>query len=68
MNVGKSIRLCLAEGNHKTTWLADKLGVTGQRVRVMCMKKHIGGALIDKIAKCFDMEASEFIKLGEDKK
>lgn len=66
MDIGKSIRLSLAEINQRQTWLADKMGVSRAYVNRMANGVVVpGGKTIEAIAGIFGMTVSEFIALGE---
>lgn len=66
MDIGKSIRLALAEKNERQPWLADKMGVTRAYVNRMANGVTVpGGKTIERIAGIFGMTVSEFIALGE---
>lgn len=65
MNIGKSLKIALAQRELKQPWLATKLGLTRQQVSNIANTEHASGTTIDKVAKAFNMEASEFVALGE---
>ena len=66
MDLGKSIRIALAQKNEKQPWLADQMGVTRAYVNRMANGVSVpGGNTIEHIARIFGMTTSEFIALGE---
>jgi len=66
MDIGKSIRLALAEINQRQTWLADQMGVSRAYVNRMANGTTVpGGKTIEAIADIFGMSVSEFVALGE---
>lgn len=66
MDIGKSIRLALAERNERQTWLADQLNVSRAYVNRLANGISVpGGKTIEAIADVFGMTVSEFIALGE---
>lgn len=66
MDIGKSIRLALADINEKQPWLASQMGVTRAYVNRMANGTVVpGGKTIERIADIFGMTVSEFIALGE---
>ena len=67
MNIGKSLRIAMAEKNVKFAWLAKELKVTPTRVRHIAQQTDCNTSLIARLAIVFNMSASEFIALGESK-
>lgn len=66
MDIGKSIRLSLAEINERQTWLADQMGVSRAYVNRMANGTSVpGGKTIERIAEIFGKSVSEFVALGE---
>lgn len=65
MNVGKSIKIALAQQEKNTRWLSEKMGVQLPQVSKLAVSKHANGSTIDKISEAFEMSSSEFIALGE---
>jgi transcriptional regulator with XRE-family HTH domain len=65
MDIGKSIRIALAQRGKKAVWLAGELGITKQAVSQLMTKRSATGATIKKLADAFNLKASEFIALGE---
>lgn len=65
MNVGKSIKIALTQREKDVPWLAEKMEVSETYVYALQKKQHANGSTIDKIAGIFELESSDFIKLGE---
>ena len=66
MDIGKSIRIGLANKNESKTWLAKKLGVTPQYIGQFCNGvKEPKLKTVKIMADIFGVTASEFIKWGE---
>ena len=66
MDIGKSIRIALAERNERQTWLAKQMGCSrGYANRLANGVVVPGGKTIEAIADIFGMTVSEFIALGE---
>lgn len=66
VNIGRSIRVALAQRDKKIPWLADQLGVTTQYTWRLTKAETTGGKTLISIAKVFDMPVSEFVALGEE--
>ena len=66
MDIGKSIRIALANINKSRAWLAREMGVTRGYISNMANGRTIpGGKMIESLAGIFGMTTSEFIALGE---
>ena len=65
MNVGKSITIALFDKGMKKRELAVALGVTPHTVTNLCASKTCAGDRLAKLCEIFEMDASEFIALGE---
>jgi transcriptional regulator with XRE-family HTH domain len=65
MNVGKSLKIALAQREITQAELAEKIGVSGANLSKTANTATASGTTIDKLAKGLDMSASEFIALGE---
>lgn len=65
MDIGRSIRIALAQRGKKAVWLAGELGVTKQAVSQIMAKQSATGATIQKLANAFNLKPSEFIALSE---
>jgi len=66
MDIGKSIRIALAERNERQTWLAKQMGCSRGYVNRLSNGGVVpGGKTIETIADIFGMSVSEFIALGE---
>ena len=65
MNVGKSIKICLAKNGMQGKELAPLMGVLPQHISRLANRKTCKGHVIDQLSHIFDMKSSEFIALGE---
>lgn len=65
MNISKSINLCLKDTGIMKKKLAEKLGVSAQTVSILLKSEKCTGEMLEKLAKAFDMQVSEFVALGE---
>ena len=65
MNIGKSIRLALAERDMQKQELAEKMGVTRTTITNLLNSTTCAGSRINDLCGIFDMKASDFIALGE---
>lgn len=65
MDIGKSVRICMARDQITGKELAEKLGMREQSMYRLKNEKSTTGQRISQIAKVFGMKASEFIALGE---
>jgi len=65
MNIGKSTKVALAQRGKDIKWLTAELGVTRQRAHEIAKSEGSSTATIDKLAKAFNLKASDFIALGE---
>jgi DNA-binding Xre family transcriptional regulator len=66
MNVGRSLRVALAKKDMNQKDLAEKLDVSGAYVNKLANSKSAGMGAVQKLSEFFDMQVSEFLKLGED--
>lgn len=66
MDIGKSIRIALAEKNITRAVLASKLGCGRPNVTQMCSSGRVRSETLKRLAEVFEMSVSDFIKLGED--
>jgi plasmid maintenance system antidote protein VapI len=66
MDVGKSIRVALAQRNMNKITLAGLIGCAAPGVSQMCNRPNVRTDTLKKLAKVFGMKVSEFIALGED--
>jgi plasmid maintenance system antidote protein VapI len=66
MDVGKSIRIALAQRNINRVTLAKMMDCAPPGVSQMCNRPSIRTDTLKKLAKVFGMKVSEFIALGED--
>lgn len=65
MNIGKSIRVALAQKEKNNEWLANMMGCSASHIRALAVRKSATGTTIERLARCFDMTVSEFVALGE---
>lgn len=66
MDIGKSIRIALADRNERQTWLAKEMNCSRGYVNRLANGVTVpGGKTIESIAVIFGMTASEFVALGE---
>jgi DNA-binding Xre family transcriptional regulator len=66
MDIGKSIRVALAQKNIRRSDLAGKLGCVRSNVTQMCTTGKVRSETLKRLAEIFEMSVSDFIKLGED--
>lgn len=66
MNIGKSIKVALAQRNMKQNQLADRLGKSARWINLLANSKGASTETITMLAAAFDMKASEFVALGEE--
>lgn len=66
MDVGKSLRICRAKTGMTNIDVARHLGISKQRASLIANTQHASTKTVEKLARLFNMSASEFIKLGED--
>lgn len=66
MNVGKSIKVALAQRGMTQAELAKRLGVTHTWLSAMANKPRASTASLEALAGQFGMKVSEFVALGED--
>jgi transcriptional regulator with XRE-family HTH domain len=66
MNVGKSIKVALAQKGMSQVELSKRMGLTHTWVSALANKKKASTATIEALATQFDMKVSEFVALGED--
>ena len=65
MNIGKSIKIALAQREKNATWLAGTLDMHKQAVGRLMNNPTAQGATITRLAGAFLLKDSEFIALGE---
>ena len=65
MNIGRSIRVALAQRDMRQSELAEHMGVSRQYVSRMCRSEHVSMAAARRIASELGLKLSEFIALGE---
>lgn len=65
MDIGKSIKVALAQRDWKQKDLAEKLGITEVAVSSLVRCKECSGSRLRSLSKVFDIPASEFVALGE---
>lgn len=66
MNVGKSIKVALAQKCMSQSELAKRMGLTHTWVSALANKPKASTATIEALAAQFDMKVSDFVRLGED--
>lgn len=66
MNVGKSIKVALAQKCMSQAELAKRMGLTHTWVSALANKPKASTATIEALAVQFDMKVSDFVRLGED--
>jgi transcriptional regulator with XRE-family HTH domain len=66
MNVGKSIKVALAQKGMSQNELAKRMGLTHTWVSALANKKKASTSTIEALAAQLDMKVSEFVALGED--
>lgn len=65
MNIGRSVKVALAQRSKTVTWLSLQLGISRTRASTIANSENASMATIKKMADIFNMPASEFIALGE---
>lgn len=66
MNIGKSLKVALAQRDMKQNQLAAKLKKTPRWINDLANNETASSATIQMLAGAFDMKASDFVALGED--
>lgn len=66
MNVGKSIKVALAQKCMSQAELAKRMGLTHTWVSALANKPKASTATIEALSAQFDMKVSDFVRLGED--
>lgn len=66
MNIGKSIKVALAQRNMKQNQLAEQLGKSARWINLLANSKNASTETISMLAAAFGMKASEFVALGEE--
>lgn len=66
MNVGKSIKVALAQKCMSQAELAKRMGLTHTWVSALANKPKASTATLEALSAQFDMKVSEFLALGED--
>lgn len=66
MNIGKSLKIAMAQKEMDTKLLARKMKLTVARInQIKNTHCHVGGETLGRLAAVFKMPVSEFIALGE---
>ena len=65
MNIGKSIKVALAQHDKDRKWLAGELDISQAHMSNLVNNKTRSANYLDKLAEAFNMPVSEFIALGE---
>lgn len=66
MNIGKSIKVALAQRDMKQNQLAERLGKSPRWINLLANSDGASTATIQMLADAFGMKASEFVALGEE--
>lgn len=66
MNIGKSIKVALAQKGMSQAELAKRMGITHTWVSALANKPKASTPTVEALAAQFDMKVSEFVALGED--
>lgn len=66
MNVGKSIKVALAQRDINQTQLAARMKCTQVWINRLANSRGASMATVESLATALDMKVSDFIKLGED--
>jgi len=67
MNIGKSLKMAMLQNDCDHKILSKLMELSEPQTRALASKPHASCKNIEKLAKAFDMKASEFIALGETK-
>lgn len=65
MNIGKSVKVALAQQEKDVVWLTKQTGVSRQMAWSYTVQRDAGPKIIGRLATIFGMKESEFIALGE---
>lgn len=66
MDIGKAVRVALAERDKTRTWLAGEMGVTRAYISAITKGKcSVSISKANQIADIFGLTLSDFVKLGE---
>ncbi|MGM0614754.1 MAG: hypothetical protein ACQES7_04245 [Pseudomonadota bacterium] len=65
LNVGRSLRVAKAYANWNNIQVAERLGVSPQRVVALSKRQHASTATVDKLAVAFGMTPTGFLQLGQ---
>jgi len=65
-NFGKSLRLAQVKNGVSSTELASSLGITKQQVSQWRHREDAKISLVEKLSNHLEMDALEFLKLGQD--
>ena len=65
MDIGRSIKVAMAQRGWKNKDLAEKLGVTDAAVSSLVRCQECSGSRLRSLSKTFDIKASELVALGE---
>lgn len=66
MNIGKSIKVALAQRDMKQNQLAERLGKSARWINLLANSRGASTETISMLASAFGMKASEFVALGEE--
>ena len=65
MNLGKSIKIALAQREKTATWLGGELEMSTPQICEIIRNSRANSRTIEKIAGALDISASQLIALGE---
>lgn len=65
MNVGKSIKVALAQRGMTQKALAEQLGMSQSSMSQLAAQESCTGATLNKLAAAFGIPVSEFVAIGE---
>lgn len=65
MNIGKSVKILLAQHEMNQTELADKVGTSRAVMSYVCNHESCSPDMMKRLCSTFGLKASELIALGE---
>jgi len=66
MDIGRSLRMCLAKEGKSQEWLAEKIETSRPTISNYCANKgNMKASTLQRICDVFGLNVSEFIALGE---
>lgn len=66
MDLGKAIRVAMAQRNMNQTELAALIGTKSPNISLMISRGSSTTDTVKRLADAFEMKVSDFLKLGED--